>query len=137
MLGCTAPNKLYSNDLQNNNITQTILFIADGRFHLEAAMMANPRLTAYKYDPYSKSLTEEKYNIKKTREIRLNAVNKARKAKTIGVVLGTLGRQGNPAILHRVVTILSESGIENFTVLLSEIFPQVSERASKSSEPYT
>ena len=78
-----------------------MLFIADGRFHLEAAMIANPKLKAYRYDPYSKILTVEGYAFEKMKGLRVEAIRKARKAKVFGVILGTLGRQGNPRILRR------------------------------------
>jgi len=66
VLGCTSPNKLFVEGEigEMNGKDQLILFIADGRFHLEAAMIANPRLRAYKYDPYGKILTEEKYVVR-------------------------------------------------------------------------
>ena len=39
---------------------QTVqVFVCDGRFHLEAVMIANPNVPAFKYDPYSKKLTSE------------------------------------------------------------------------------
>lgn len=31
-----------------------LLYVGDGRFHLESAMIANPTVQAYRYDPYSK-----------------------------------------------------------------------------------
>lgn len=43
----------------DNNI---IIFLCDGRFHMEAAMIANPHYTFYQYDPYSRMITEEKYD---------------------------------------------------------------------------
>ena len=43
---------------------------------------------------------------------------------TMGIILGTLGRQGNPAILSRVRTLLRSRGIRTAIVLLSEIFPK-------------
>ena len=74
-----------------------MLFIADGRFHLEAAMIANPTLRALRYDPYSKTLTDEKYETDKMKSIRQKAIHRAMdpSVKTFGVILGTLGRQGN------------------------------------------
>jgi 2-(3-amino-3-carboxypropyl)histidine synthase len=51
ILGCTSP-KLTECD--------TILYLGDGRFHLESIMIANPELPAYRYDPYSKVLSHEK-----------------------------------------------------------------------------
>ncbi len=47
-----------------------MLFIADGRFHMEAAMIANPKFKAYQYNPYSKQITLEKYQIDLMMEIR-------------------------------------------------------------------
>ena len=40
-LGCTAPSV-------KDDAADAILFVADGRFHLEALMIANPTLPAYK-----------------------------------------------------------------------------------------
>ena len=36
-----------------------IVFIADGRFHMEALMIANPRTPAFRYDPYARTLLRE------------------------------------------------------------------------------
>jgi 2-(3-amino-3-carboxypropyl)histidine synthase len=52
-LGCTAP-ILPECD--------ALVFVADGRFHLEAAMIQNPTVPAYRYDPYSKVLSSEGYD---------------------------------------------------------------------------
>jgi 2-(3-amino-3-carboxypropyl)histidine synthase len=63
-LGCTSP--LLSSD------TDYLIFIADGRFHMESAMIRNPHLKGcYRYDPYSKKMTIEKYEIEKMMNIRL------------------------------------------------------------------
>ncbi|KAG8834984.1 Diphthamide biosynthesis protein 1 [Serendipita sp. 400] len=53
ILGCTAP-RLKDVD--------AIVYLADGRFHLEAIMIANPDIPAFRYDPYSKKLTREWYD---------------------------------------------------------------------------
>jgi hypothetical protein len=39
-----------------------LVFVADGRFHLEAIMIANPGLPAYRYDPYGRELIREQYD---------------------------------------------------------------------------
>ena len=44
------------------------------------------------------------------RQVRRRMVEKARGARTFGIVLGTLGRQGNPAILDHLEKRLRESG---------------------------
>ena len=76
-------------------------------------MIANPSVPAFRYDPYSKKLTRERYGHQEMRATRGDAVTTARKsideiarrASVIdglegdppawGVILGTLGRQGN------------------------------------------
>ncbi|CAE7120874.1 unnamed protein product, partial [Rhizoctonia solani] len=69
ILGCTAP-KL-SNDVD------AIVYVGDGRFHLEAIMIANPAVPAFRYDPYSKKLTRERYDHVEMREVRSQAVRTA------------------------------------------------------------
>ena len=49
ILGCTSPSL--------DPAVQAIVYIGDGRFHLESIMISNPTITAYKYDPYTKVLT--------------------------------------------------------------------------------
>lgn len=47
-----------------------LIYIGDGRFHLESAMISNPTLPAYRYDPYDKQLTRERYDHEKMKSIR-------------------------------------------------------------------
>ena len=147
-----------------------MLFLADGRFHLEAAMISNPTLRAIRYDPYSKTLTEERYETVKMKRLRREAIMAVRKSlgisntqkrgsnsvrdgddianivlqqqqqhsssqrinrKTMGIILGTLGRQGNPAILSRIRALLHSRGVQTMIVLLSEIFPKKLEMLSR------
>lgn len=117
VLGCTAP-------VLNRESVNVLVFVADGRFHLEAAMIANPELEAYRYNPYDKTLTREYYETQKMLSLRKGAVEKGKKAKRWGVVLGTLGRQGNPSIVEHALSLLEGKGCEAFVLLLSEITPQ-------------
>jgi len=131
VLGCTAPSDLHKALLPKHSspdtpvIEHVMLFIADGRFHLEAAMIANPTLRALRYDPYGKTLTLETYETGKMKAIRKNAIHRTMDpgVKTIGIILGTLGRQGNPAILGHIRSLLKRHGKKCFVLLLSEIFP--------------
>mmetsp|Transcript_24752 Transcript_24752/g.30444 ORF Transcript_24752/g.30444 Transcript_24752/m.30444 type:complete len:447 (+) Transcript_24752:111-1451(+) len=143
VLGCTAPelgvdkaaaetkcnSDLNENSVEASNYSSNVhvmLFIADGRFHLEAAMIANPNLRALRYDPYSKTLTDERYENEKMKSIRRGAIQKAMdpSVKVYGIILGTLGRQGNPAILGNVRSLLRKHEKKCFVLLLSEIFPK-------------
>ncbi len=67
---------------------EALLFIGDGRFHLESAMLANPKLPAYMYDPYNKVLTVESYDHTTMRANRKRAIEAARPAQRFGIILG-------------------------------------------------
>lgn len=114
ILGCTSP---------VIRCADVLVYLGDGRFHLEAAMIANPKIQAYRYDPYEKKLTEEFYDHVNMRINRFNAIENAKNANTIGLVLGTLGRQGNPNVLQVLEKKIKLAGKKNVNILLSEIFP--------------
>lgn len=76
-----------------------------------------------RYDPYGRVLTEEEYDQQGMRAVRRAAVERARGCKAWGLVLGTLGRQGNPAILRRLEALFDAAGLEYFVVLMSEVTP--------------
>ena len=113
-LGCTAPIL---------PPCEALIFVADGRFHLEAAMIQNPSVPAYRYDPYSKQLISEGYDTEKMKAIRWDAISRAREAQTFGVILGTLGRQGSNAIFERIRSLLTEAGLVVIPFLMAELNP--------------
>ncbi|KAJ2018364.1 Diphthamide biosynthesis protein 1 [Coemansia sp. RSA 922] len=115
LLGCTSP-RLTDIDV--------IVYLGDGRFHLESIMIHNPLIPAYAYDPYGKKFTRERYSHDEMHSLRQSAIATAKKAKKFGLILGTLGRQGNPKVLEELQERLVKRGIAYEVVLLSEIFPQ-------------
>jgi 2-(3-amino-3-carboxypropyl)histidine synthase len=117
VLGCTAPK------LAADANADIILYLGDGRFHLEAAMIANPDIPAYRYDPYSRKLTRESYSHDEMLDMRASAIATAKTAKKWGLILGALGRQGNPHTMEMIETHLDRQGIPFVNLLLSEIFP--------------
>ncbi|KAK0609199.1 Diphthamide biosynthesis protein 1 [Lasiodiplodia hormozganensis] len=100
-----------------------LLYLGDGRFHLESAQIHNPHLPSYRYDPYSRRLTHETYAHTEMYSIRASAIETARKARKWGLILGALGRQGNPHTLTLIENHLKQKGIPCMKILLSEIFP--------------
>lgn len=116
ILGCTSP-------LISTDMADALVYVGDGRFHLESAMIQNPQLPAYRYDPYSRKFTRESYNHTELHTLRRDAIGQAKKAKKYGLILGTLGRQGNPNTLDKLELRLKELGIDYVLLLLSEIFP--------------
>ncbi|PHU14765.1 Diphthamide biosynthesis protein 1 [Capsicum chinense] len=120
VLGCTAPS-VRNRFADGEDVV--LVFVADGRFHLEAFMIANPGIKTYRYDPFIGKLFVEEYDHKGMKEERKRAIEKAREAKNWGIVLGTLGRQGNPRILDRLEKKMAENGMTWTVVLMSEISP--------------
>ncbi|KAK8850417.1 diphthamide biosynthesis protein 1 [Kwoniella newhampshirensis] len=122
VLGCTAP-KL--------NDVDALIYVGDGRFHLESIMIANPTVPAFRYDPYSKKFTRETYEHDEMRSLRGEAVKVARNnlleqgASTWAVLLGTLGRQGSLSVLQSVTAGLppDSNTIPPLLLLLSELSP--------------
>jgi 2-(3-amino-3-carboxypropyl)histidine synthase len=113
ILGCTSP--IVS--------AQLVIYIGDGRFHLESIMIHNPDLKAYRYDPYSKKFTVEGYDHDEMKNIRHGEIKKATNARHWGLILGTLGRQGSPKVYAHLQSRLDALGIPYTLVLMSEIFP--------------
>lgn len=136
ILGCTAP-KL-------NSDVDAILYVGDGRFHLESIMIANPTIPAYRYDPYEKRITEEGYDHQQMRNIRGRSIRRAMSSlneledealsgksgdsKNWAIVIGTLGRQGSLSVVNSLSTGLrTRTGDPNqvpVPILISELSPQ-------------
>ncbi|GAA5859586.1 hypothetical protein JCM8547_006152 [Rhodosporidiobolus lusitaniae] len=120
ILGCTAPRLAPDVD--------ALLYVGDGRFHLESIMIANPTVPAFRYDPYTKRLTRELYDHDEMRAVRAASVKTARESLSVrvkegekkdawAVVLGTLGRQGNLRVLKSVTKHLEAPPSSSSTAL--------------------
>lgn len=114
ILGCTSPRL---------NPHTSLIYLGDGRFHLEAAMIANPAVEAYKYDPYEKKFTRELYDHKEMRKNRKAAIDSSSGARKFGLILGTLGRQGSLKVLQYLESRIRSHGRDCVIILLSEVFP--------------
>ncbi|KIY45847.1 diphthamide synthesis protein [Fistulina hepatica ATCC 64428] len=135
ILGCTAPTL---------GDVDALIYLGDGRFHLESIMIANPSVPAFRYDPYSKKLTRERYDHAQMQSIRRDTIQAAQKSidsyacdtsaiashrasesPLWGIILGTLGRQGNFKQLKAITDQLSQLpvAIPYMPILLSELSP--------------
>nr|XP_032644202.1 2-(3-amino-3-carboxypropyl)histidine synthase subunit 1 [Chelonoidis abingdonii] len=94
ILGCTSP--------RLGPDTDAVVYLGDGRFHLESVMIANPGVPAYRYDPYSKVFSREHYAHELMQHARQEAIRTAAHARSWGLILGTLGRQGSTSILQHL-----------------------------------
>merc|ERR1740121_2734641 len=93
-LGCTSP--VIDADVD------AVVFVCDGRFHLESAMIQNPGVKGgfYRYDPFYRTLTRESFAHGEMHRQRRASISAARSAKLVGLILSTLGRQGSPGVLE-------------------------------------
>ena len=69
-----------------------------------------------RYDPYARVMTRESYDQEGMRAVRRRAIEKARHCRSFGLILGTLGRQGNPRILTHLQAVMDELGL-TYTVV--------------------
>ena len=182
VLGCTSPVLEFRKEAGSSGY-DLMIFVADGRFHLESALIHNPDLPAFRYNPYDQRITKEEYDHASMFKYRKAAIEKARGGRKLEeekimlsstvqdkqccnnksiskctsisesinltptncqreseakiskdaslhfgstrycIILGTLGRQGNPALLGRIMSLLKKHNKEYFVMLLSEIFP--------------
>ena len=122
VLGCTSP--VISN-------TENVIYIGDGRFHLESAMIRNPTLNFYKYCPFTRKLTKEFYEFQKMKQTRESEIDKAFSGKSFGVILGSLGRQGNKQIMRNVIKKLEEfNKYKIYRIVVDEINEKILDRFS-------
>ncbi|RYR72842.1 hypothetical protein Ahy_A02g007061 [Arachis hypogaea] len=113
---------LSADSFSENPENSILVFVADGRFHLEAIMIANLGIKAFRYDPYIGMLFLKEYDHVGMKESKKCAILRAREeARNWGVILGTLGRQGNLKILERLEKNMKEKGFFYTIFLMSEI----------------
>lgn len=84
-------------------------------------MIQNPTVAAFRYDPYAKSLTREGYDVDTMKSNRRKCIAVAQCAQTFGLILGTLGRQGNLAVFKRMKEMLRQQGKTVVPFLMAEI----------------
>ncbi|CAI4039663.1 hypothetical protein SMKI_09G0700 [Saccharomyces mikatae IFO 1815] len=117
VLGCTS-------ERLDKEQYDAMVFIGDGRFHLESAMIHNPEIPAFKYDPYNRKFTREGYDQKQLVQVRSEAIKVAQNGKVFGLILGALGRQGNLNTVKNLEKNLLAAGKTVVKIILSEVFPQ-------------
>ena len=115
VIGCTSP------ILEKKKDNCYVIFICDVRFHMESVMIQNPNFKFFQYNPFTKYLTIEEYDIDLMKKIRFEQIEKLKESKFIGVIFGTLGRQGSKGILDRINKLLDENNKDYVNICLNEI----------------
>ena len=73
-----------------------------------------------RYDPYARVLLREQYDHAGMQQVRRRMVQRAQQpGQTWGLVLGTLGRQGNPHTFDRLHALLQRHSIPHLLVQYS------------------
>jgi 2-(3-amino-3-carboxypropyl)histidine synthase len=115
VLGCTSP------ILNKKNENNYVIFICDGRFHMESVMIQNPLFKYYQYNPFNHRFTIEEYDYKLMKNIRYKQMEIFKNINYIGIIFGTLGRQGNPSILKRLCSLLNKNNKKYIIIMINEI----------------
>lgn len=115
IIGCTSP------ILEKKSDKSIVIFVCDGRFHMESLMIQNPQMTFYQYNPFTKIISIEEYDTNLMKKNRYEQIQLLSKAKYIGIIFGTLGRQGSKGILDRLCELLDKKNIQYCTIMLNEI----------------
>lgn len=111
LLGCTSP-------MIREKI---VVSVSDGRFHLEAAMIQNPTHSFYRFDPYLNKIFKEEFDLNSMKTRRLVSILKTKESNYIGLIMGTLGRQGSVHILKKLQEICKEAGKRVSVFLMSDV----------------
>eukprot|EP01053_Blabericola_migrator_P002435 Blabericola_migrator_1__2434@NODE_1686_length_4002_cov_81_866582_g1093_i0_p2_GENE_NODE_1686_length_4002_cov_81_866582_g1093_i0NODE_1686_length_4002_cov_81_866582_g1093_i0_p2_ORF_typecomplete_len438_score46_03Diphthamide_syn/PF01866_17/2_9e86SDH_sah/PF01972_16/45SDH_sah/PF01972_16/4_7_NODE_1686_length_4002_cov_81_866582_g1093_i0571370 len=126
-LGCTSP--------KIDASTHTCVFVADGRFHVESAMIQNPHIKQFlRFDPFLKKMFRESYDRKKMLDMRQRAIEKAQKCDMVCVVMSTLGRQGSVGIMETIQVLLRKRCLPYFTIFMSEMMMNTLNEIAQEAE---
>ena len=82
VLGCTSP------ILNKKNENNYVIFICDGRFHMESVMIQNPLFKYYQYNPFNHRFTIEEYDYKLMKNIRYKQMEIFKNINYIGIIFG-------------------------------------------------
>lgn len=91
-------------------------------------MIANPKIKAFRYDPYSRKLTRESYAFDQMIQLRGFAVDRSTEVMNqggvFGFILGTLGRQGSESVFDKLIERLRKhTSCKYVKAMMPEILP--------------
>ncbi|KAJ4461753.1 putative diphthamide biosynthesis protein 1 [Paratrimastix pyriformis] len=129
ILGCTAPTL-------DPAQWDAIVCVVDGRFHTEAAILANPSIPVYRYEPHVGALTRETIDRAALAATRCEQMARARRARRVGLVASAMGKQASPAVMKHVEEHLRAAGREVSLLAVPEITPAALERALPDVEAW-
>nr|UXY87772.1 diphthamide biosynthesis protein 1 [Cryptomonas curvata] len=119
VLGCTC--------LRLNSISN-IIFVGEGRFHLEATIISNPFCRFFQFNPFSQHFTVTDFNtIGIYNQRRKEILNSFLKKINIGIIIGSLGRQGNYSIIKKMQELIKKKNFESILISTTEISSDVLE----------
>jgi len=113
ILGCT------SFVIQNNS---GIIYIGDGKFHVESVLFFNPNIKIIQFNPFERSLTLLGFKFTELFIERINFLEKAIFfSKSCNFIFGALGRQGNLKILKTIKFLAKQKRIKPNIYITTEI----------------
>ena len=113
ILGCT------SFRTENNS---GIIYIGDGKFHVESVLLFNPNIKILQFNPFKRSLVLLGFKFTETLSERKNFIEKSLfLTREVNFIFGTLGRQGSIKILKTMESLAFQKKFRKNVYLASEI----------------
>lgn len=113
ILGCT------SFETENNSC---ILYIGDGKFHIESVLLFNPNIKIVQFNPFKRSLVLLGFKFTETLNERVNFIeNSLFLPRQINLIFGVLGRQGSIKILRTIQSLASQKRFKKNVYMATEI----------------
>ncbi|XP_065072175.1 2-(3-amino-3-carboxypropyl)histidine synthase subunit 2-like isoform X2 [Rhopilema esculentum] len=106
----------------------SMLYIGKQSLTLTNLMMSYNRNTFYTYDPNKRVMQKESLNVNKALMKRYFLMQKAKEAKTVGIVAGTLGVADYMSIIERLKNLLRKNGKKYYVFMMGK--PNVAKMAN-------
>lgn len=117
--------------------TDAVVSVVDGDFHYEAACLSNSHLPAYRLSPVTGVYESVGYDTHNKINNRLKTIRECAETltellsrpgqnfsgKKVGIVFGTLGRQGSPIVFETLLNKLRSLCVPIKVLSLSEVLP--------------
>jgi 2-(3-amino-3-carboxypropyl)histidine synthase len=105
------------------DLIDCFLLIADGLFHGQGLAIITKKKT-YIYDPIKRTLvTIPKNFVDTVRKQRMEAISRARQAKTFGIIICTKLGQYRLDVAMKIKNLIKKRGLHGFFIVIDEITP--------------
>ncbi|KDQ27431.1 hypothetical protein PLEOSDRAFT_51229 [Pleurotus ostreatus PC15] len=110
-------------DVETSNTPTLILYVGPESLHLTNLLITHSFSTVYRYDPNIQVVIVESTKTNKMLMRRYTAVQKARDADVIGILVGTLGVASYLPLITHIRTTLKKAQKKSYTISVGKLNP--------------